>query len=191
MDGEYIPRQDLTDDTGALLVDRKHSILDQLTGHDILSSDEAQSLFKFCAVRNPFDSLVSLYAKMVGSYVPLLEQPGSFIHNHPTMLQDMRFLASHSFSEWIISRYGALIREPQHLYGGFIKGMNVIMRFESLQQDFDCVADRLNLPSRHVIPVLNATEGRERDYRSYYTAASRRVVEAAFSPDLERFEYTF
>lgn len=190
MDGEYLPQNDLNDENGRLIVQRKHSTLDELTGYGVLPAEEARALFKFCTIRNPFDSLVSLYAKMVGSYVPLLDDPGSFIHQYPKMVEDMRFVAEHSFSEWIVFRYGHMT-EGEHLYRSFIKGMDGIMRFERLQEDLERMVDRLGLPNGYVIPSLNVTLGREPDYRSYYTDESRRVVEAAFRPDLDKFEYSF
>jgi hypothetical protein len=39
-------------------------------------------------------------------------------------------------------------------------------------------------------PVINTTD-REKDYRQYYSRASRRIVEYAFEDELTRFGYRF
>jgi hypothetical protein len=60
---EFIPSDDILHSRRLTLVDRKHSTLSDLNKHRILTTEEAKSLLKVAAVRNPFDSLVSLYFK--------------------------------------------------------------------------------------------------------------------------------
>ena len=59
--GEFIPSEDILDSHGFIAVQKKHSTLPELIKHKVLAPKEAKSLLKIAAVRNPFDSLVSLY----------------------------------------------------------------------------------------------------------------------------------
>src|SRR3989337_4100861 len=58
-----VPGKDIRDGDGKMLVDSKHGTLSDLLGYGLIAPEKAGRLFKFCAVRNPFDSLVSLYVK--------------------------------------------------------------------------------------------------------------------------------
>lgn len=190
--GRWLPPEDVTDDEGRVLVERKHSTLPDLVNNGVIDAQRATRLFTFSAVRNPFDSLVSLHTKLTRQYLPLLDDPDAFIHRKPAMLADMRFLAEHTFSEWIVEKYGDLPPDPnRHLYGSFLKGMDRILRFERLQADFDEVMTKLGVPGDTTIPRFNETVGRPPDYRSMYTDDARRVVERAFEADLVRFGYRF
>jgi hypothetical protein len=62
-DGEFLPAEDMLGSLGFISVQKKHSTLSQLFAHKLLSEREAKSLVKVAAVRNPFDSLASLYFK--------------------------------------------------------------------------------------------------------------------------------
>ena len=59
--GEFLPAEDILDSRGFISVQKKHSTLAELLAHKLLTAREAKSLLKVAAVRNPFDSLVSLY----------------------------------------------------------------------------------------------------------------------------------
>jgi len=70
--GEWIPGQDVLDDNGMIIVQRKHCTLNELLEHKYLNQKEAKTLFKFTTVRNPFDSAVSSWVKKRTIYQPLL-----------------------------------------------------------------------------------------------------------------------
>ena len=199
-----VPWKDLMDESGRLLVDSKHGTLQDLLDHGLVSSDKAAELFKFCAVRNPFDSLVSLYTKHRTTYAELVDDPKSFLHRKPGAMEDLARANSMTFSEWVIERFTRawhwkrpwriVNRRParrQNMYKRYIDGMDHIMRFETLQRDLDDVLERVGAPSGLEIPMLNPTADRDRDYRSYYTDEARKLVEHVFRPDMERFGYRF
>src|SRR6476659_9512318 len=78
--GEFLPSEDVLDLQGFISVQKKHSTLQELFKHKILAPQEAKSLLKIAAVRNPFDSLVSLYYKQRLKYQPLLSDPSSWVN---------------------------------------------------------------------------------------------------------------
>lgn len=197
-DGEDLPPDYVYDGRGMMVVDRKHSTLQQLLTHGFLSNEQASSLFKFSAVRNPFDSQASEYVKQRFTYRPLLDDPRAWIHRAPGYVDDMRFAAEHTFEEWLERRWRrpflrAMVRGRYRVAVGdcsWQDGMDFVMRFERLQEDFDEALRRIGLPQT-AIPAHNVTRERESDYRGYYTPRARRVVEAAFAETIERFRYTF
>src|SRR5262245_44749768 len=67
LDGEFLPETDgYRDDK--LEVPHKHSTLEQLTRNGLVSPELRREVLVFSGVRNPFDSLVSLYVKNRTTY---------------------------------------------------------------------------------------------------------------------------
>ena len=201
---EWLPAEPIVDARGEQIVDMKHSTLDQLVAHRLLDREEAGRLFKFTTVRNPFDSLVSMYTNMRDKYRERLADPPDWMRRNPEFMDATRRANEMSFTEWLAERFAGerswrhpwarLVRRlpgPRHLYGEFIRGSDYVMRFERLQEDFWTVLDRIGVAERLEIPQLNVSPARERDYRSYYTDRARRIASYVFAPDLERFGYRF
>jgi hypothetical protein len=195
--GEYLPSQDLLDEHGKFRVQRKHCTLNQLLEHGILTTTERQSLFAFGAVRNPFDSLVSLYTKLAISYQASLANPDSWVYKVNGYVEEMEYCRTHSFPEWIARRYAPGVRARllgrgrRSLNGQYVEGADFVMRFEHLQRDFDQVLAQAGVTQGLTIPRINVTSDRDRDYRRYYTPAARRIVEYVFERELVRFGYEF
>lgn len=185
-----VPWKDILDENGKMLVDSKHSTLSDLLRYGLITEEQAGRLFKFCAVRNPFDSLVSLYMKSKTTYAELADDTDSFLHRKPQALEDVRRATEMSFADWVKGRFGRPRGRPQHMYGRYLLGMDHVMRFERLREDLDEVLLKLGAPTGIELPNINPTP-REQDYRSYYTDEARAIVEHAFAPDLERFGYKF
>ncbi len=66
---------------------------------------------------------------------------------------------------------------------------DALIRFETLQQDFDLICDRIGKP-RVLLPHVNAKVSTG-DYRALYTPQTKALVEAMFAEDLETFHYSF
>ena len=191
--GEWLPSEDFKSAEGDLLVPRKHSTLHQLMANDLLTPSARAKKLVFTAVRNPFDSLVSLWLKQATAYQHLLDDPDSFIHHQPGFKQGVIFARDHSFPEWVRYRFEDRVANgPRHMYQPFIQGADVIMRYENLQDDFNQVLRRVGASAEgHRIPMLNETVGRAADYRVYYNDYSRDLIGEIFAKDLERFGYSF
>jgi hypothetical protein len=191
-DGEWLPPTDITDATGQILVTRKHSTVPELLRYGLLSESQLATLTVVTTVRNPFDSVVSLWYKHAHTYQPLLSDPTSFVTSDPKIRASVIYAQDHSFGEWVQREFGELIHKPIHLYSRFLRGATVIMRFEQLHDDFYDFLRAQGVPRRsEAIPTLSVTEGRDPDYRIYYGRRTRRLVERAFRPDFDRFGYRF
>jgi hypothetical protein len=194
--GEYLPEADVVDERGMIAVPQKHTTLRQLLEHGILSEDERRRVLVFTCVRNPFDSLVSLYVKKAITYQSLLGDPSAFIHRVPGYVEDMAWCRSHSFDEWVERHYAPSIldrmlrRKRRSMFGKFTDGVDVVMQFERLQADFDSVLAQVGLAPM-TIPTINPTPERDADYRRYYSSRSRRIVEYLSREDNNRYGYRF
>jgi hypothetical protein len=195
--GEYLPRKDILNQHGRILVQQKHSTLCELIGTGLLTTADAQLLLKVTCVRNPFDSLVSLYHKQRTEYQPLLDDPNSWANRYPAYCRNMRYAKTHSFGQWIFKICSKRIAktflgEPLSMFHDYTEGVDIVMRYEDLAGELNKVLSMARMPAGISIPIVNRTNVRAgRDYRSHYSRAAAFAVRVAFSDDLKRYSYTF
>jgi hypothetical protein len=197
-DGSFLPEEPLVNDSGRYLVDSRHCTLEQLRTHGILDAEVIGSLYKFTAVRNPFDSLVSLYIKQSAAYQPKLEDPNSWVHHvNGHYSQSMLFARDHTFPEWVQWNYGQ--RQARHLFrlqrrslsSQFTTGSDFVMRFEKIEADLNQVLKLIGINERVELPLVNDTPGKTLMYRDYYDERSRSIVQTVFAAELRHFGYAF
>ncbi len=195
--GEFIPGKDILDSQGRISVQRKHSTLSELIQHGLLTGTESASLLKVAAVRNPFDSLVSVYLKKRFKYKSLLSDPSSWVNRLPGYAEDMRYCQTHSFNAWIFRLCSKkvirrLLGNQPSMFADYTRGMDVVMRYESIAKDLGEVFQRAGMSSKAEIPVINRTDERnDRDYRSFYSRPAALMVRGAYSYDLRTYGYRF
>jgi hypothetical protein len=196
-DGEWLPNQSILDSDGKYIVDKKHCTLRQLLDHNLISEKEVKSYLKFTTIRNPFDSLVSLYIKMQNQYQYLINDLDSFVHKVPGFVKDVEFCRTHSFNDWIYQRHHvSLLRRilkkgQKSLFKKFIDGMDLILRFENLHKDLQMCFDSVGVNKEVNLPIFNKTSNKLNNYRVYYSQCSRGIVEYTFQKDLLDFNYKF
>ena len=191
--GEWLPVENLP------RVRRKHSTLRELLDAGLLRADEREKLCVATNVRNPYDRLVSIYWKRMRIGAEQLADPDFWIHRHakPDRIAEIEWIKRHDFSSWIRRRFvrswlPRLLRgQSPSVYGRFVDGVDVVLRYERLQQDFDDLIRRRGaMPVE--IPRRNVTAERPlRDYRDEYDLLSRTLVRIAQRADLDRFGYSF
>ena len=195
--GESVPRDNILNADGFVRVQRKHCTVRQLVDEHLIPADYAAHWTTVTTVRNPFDSLVSLYVKKREGYQERLKDPDSWVYKVRGYVQDMEYCRTHTFDEWLARRYSVsavdrlLGRGRRSLYGKYTDGVSIVMRFERLQQDFESLMRQLGVEGDVTVPNVNATRQRSRSYQEYYTADTRRLVEYIFKPELDRYGYTF
>ena len=195
--GTSLPATDILDPAGFIRVQRKHCSIRQLLAEGLIPPTYNDQFTTLVSIRNPYDSLVSLYVKKRESYQALLSDPASWVHKVRGFVEDIEFCRTHSFEEWLTKRYAVgridklLGRGHRSLYGRYTEGVSVVMRFERLQQDFEAVMRRLGVEEDVTIPKFNASKQRTRSYQDYYTPEARRIVEYVFQPELKQYGYTF
>jgi chondroitin 4-sulfotransferase 11 len=174
-----------------------HCRLCDLVARGLLEVEKYRAYFKFAIVRNPYDWLVSFY---------------SFVRNrrHPYN----RILATQTFDEFV--RWIAEMRvhpsagvryqdgfydmefNPTLQYGqywfisnedGAELDVEMVLRFERLQNDVRVVMERIGLADGYAVPQLN--KSRHDPYRNYYpNTETKDLVYALFRKDFDWFDYS-
>ena len=195
--GEFVPSEDILDSDGMTLVDRKHCTLSDLVKYQALTHEDTKSMFRVAAVRNPFDSLVSLYFKQRSKYEPLLSDAMSWVNRSPRYAEYMDYARKHSFNQWVFKVcYRKLIKSllgfGSSMFPEHTQDMDIILRYENLQNDLKRAFKRAGIAWKADIPVINRTVERDRrDYRGYYSWPARVAVSRAFADDLKKYRYKF
>jgi hypothetical protein len=144
----------------------KHSPLSEYK--DKVPPESYAAMFKFACVRNPWERAVSYYFspyRGVSAY-----DKGEFLSFVKTLVPMTYFLRE---------------RADQPL-ADIAANFDALMRFETLQADFDGVCDRLALP-RQALPVRNRSE--RGPAQGYYDAETVAAVREVFAEDVELFGY--
>jgi hypothetical protein len=145
---------------------RKHSTLSEY--HDALGDEQFRNLYKFTAVRNPWDRMVSYY------FTPT-QNPETWNK------QKFRDIISKAVS---VPDYLRLDDGDDDPFGN----VDYIMRFESLTDDFRAVCRAIDI-SPPMLPQYNRSN--REHYSKYYDDELRELVRSRFAVEIERFGYAF
>lgn len=136
--------------------------------------------FKFAFVRNPWDRLVSWYQMCVD--VP---EPNAFQRyvreGFPTFESFVTGATTGPGAKTTRNQLDYLADEAGRLIVDFVG------RHENVEADFAAVAARLGLDRE--LPRINVS--RHGAYRTYYSEATRAIVEERFARDIAAFGYRF
>jgi chondroitin 4-sulfotransferase 11 len=152
-----------------------------------LDPDKFERYFKFTVVRNPWDRVASAYSYLYqgGSKASAEDQLWSqFIKSFSSLDE---FVCQWMTEENVLRN---ALFTPQLVYLTDMFGqmsMDFVARFENLEEDFQSIADRLNIDA--ALPHLN--QSRARPYQASYTAESRSIVQRVYAKDIAQFEYQF
>ena len=151
-----MPAENIMDAEGLIRLQRKHCSIRQLLAEGLIPPSYAEQFTTLTTVRNPYDSLVSLYVKKRDTYQELAgaTPPRGFTRCAGTLRilrvlprKIARFLRgmAHESLRGGSHRETARGRGHGSLYGRYTEGVEVVMRFERLQQDFEAVMRRLGV----------------------------------------------
>lgn len=140
-----------------------------------------QRKFTFAIVRNPWDKVVSHYHYRVKTNQSGLAERDlpfrdwlrrCYVDRDPAYYDQPRMFMPQR--QWLVDENDNMLVE-------------FIGRFETLQQDFDRICERLALDAR----LGHAKPSSRGSYRDYYDDESRELVAESFAEDLETFDYQF
>ncbi len=158
---------------------RLHATLSE--AEKTLPTDVFESMLKFTVVRNP-------WAKLVSSYHFEQQRKG---HRHSK--NKVRQMAFSDYLRYTLKkrkRSAHTFLQKRQIVGldGNV-GVNVILRQETLQSDWDQLVPKLNIDDQLVLPRKNTSQ--HKDYRSYYSDEDIEFVRRHWQEDIEAFGYDF
>lgn len=155
----------------------KHSRLADLPG--LIEEDEMRALFTFTMVRNPWSRMVSYYHWL---------RVQTFSHPAVTRAKQLNFEGfathPHTIASLAAADYGSYMRLPSGA-----EHCQAFIRLEHLEADLAPLEAHLGF-SLSPLPRMNVA-ARKQDWRSAYSAATRRAVAQAAARDISRFGYVF
>jgi hypothetical protein len=170
---------------------RKHA-----TYRDFLrqATDDERTYFAFSGIRNPLDVAVTRFAHLKE------DARGHFSDPHHVRIRNT--LAArierriHAWVQRTDANFESFLRRwyvlPYDTWTSLDhKRMDMVIRFESLAEDFATALRRIGIEPVRPLPVFNATPGRDRDYLDYYTPRAIRRAIWVFGPYMEEWGYEF
>ncbi len=146
-----------------------------------VGNDVWDSAFKFTAVRNPWDLMVSFQRMQLLNPIGYQEPP---MENFASFAADFRFdKVPPPFNEGPVNDcwyFDSANGKPL---------VDFFIRFERLQADFDAVCERLQIP-RQTLPHMQ-DKGPRLHYSSFYDKKTRDLVASLFARTIDHFNYTF
>ena len=163
-----------------------HLLAGQYTEFGYVNSEQFNEYYKFSFVRNPWARAVSMYRYMGSEKYDTFE---AYVEN------DIARPESEGIAYFVMPQYDYLYDKQGKLLVDFVG------RHESLQEDFNIVANRLGM-QKIKLPVVNQswlpTELENRGsagdpyyYRKYYNKKTRHTVGEIYQKDIDTFGYSY
>ncbi len=210
--GSTAIRKELISQYGGEAILHKHSTLREF---ERIATAAERDYFVFSCIRNPLDDAVSHYFKLHTDHHGRFTDPirrkyrvgnvGSEIfretgHNRrgerprrrswPERADNrkFRYIRSHdaSFSEFF-RRYHWLPYDNWSRLSH--SGLDFVIRFENLQEDFATALSKIGLTQTRPLPVINKTDGKPDDYLSHYTPDIIPRARRIYGPYMRRWGY--
>ncbi len=135
--------------------------------------DLSARLYKFCGVRNPWDRCISHFFSPHRGRISWDRQ--AFLEFVAAEVRPLRHYITADPNN----------RDP---LSACVANMNCVIRYESLQADFESACRSIGIPHVVVLPRRNASE--KDDYAKYYDSASAAVIADSFAEEIDYFGYS-
>lgn len=172
----------------------------------------------FTFVRNPYSRLVSAYHYIGQQAEKRLEYAKSVTKNEwntthhrqnkilsLSIIEELSLISLYreGFEYWVLSGFDSLYQQARGYSKWYLKDYwnkqtqcstfcgimpDIIIKIENIDAEFYKVQDLLDC--NIAFPHINTTI-HDKDYRKYYTAKSKQIVDSLFKEDLETFKYEF
>jgi hypothetical protein len=109
----------------------------------------------------------------------------------------MKYAERYSFNGWFFKiSYRRLVRRlllgRPSMFEDYTRGVDVVLRYENLEQDLKDLFRRAGIPWKADLPVVNRTDERTGDdYRSFYSRPATLAARFIYSYDLKTYGYRF
>lgn len=154
---------------------------------------KAASYFKFCFVRNPWDRLLSAHSYLMqGRGTSEFDEVFAthWIRPFGAFPEFVQRLETDAAYRSVVRRYVHFRDQADYvcLPGRAEPAMDLVGRFERLDEDMGRIRARFGLPDR---PLEQVRSSRRGDYRDAYSDRMRRTVEEIYARDIAIFGYGF
>ncbi|PWJ40939.1 sulfotransferase family 2 domain-containing protein [Sediminitomix flava] len=166
---------------------------DKKPGHwttdDFMAMNKARfnEYYKFCFVRNPWDRVVSsfFYLKKGGNNPKDLEFSQTELKNINSFEEFVYSLnENENLQNWI-----HFIPQNHFITDGYGRiNVDYVGKFESLDQDFSLVLEKIGLPQ---IELPKVNKSKHKNYQEYYTDETKEIIGNLYREDISLFNYTF
>lgn len=141
-----------------------------------LTKEQYNLYYKFTIVRNPWARAYSWYKNVI---------------NDEYKQKELNVSSEITFKNYLKLAAGKRHLRPQTYwlkdYSGKIP-LDFIGRFESLNEDFEIVREKLNLPQ---LKLPHNLKGNTKDYRNYYDEECKKIIEEVYKEEIDIFNYRF
>jgi hypothetical protein len=182
----------------------RHELVEHYDGEPILhkhasypefrrkANPEELDYFVFATVRNPLDKAVSRYCKYQTNHKGTFSDPKMVAGLRAEQLDVKKF----EFVQSTHADFPTYFRRYHHRpFSDMIElsahRLDYVIRYESLQEGFTEVLDRLGLEQVAPIPMMNRTKNKRRDFTSYYTSEIVGQTKRIFGPAMKKWDYQF
>lgn len=161
----------------------KHSSLKHY--QEILDPHLYRKVFKFATIRNPYDRMVSWYFSPHRGVKEWSREDFINLVREVPAVRDYIAISDTSSLETIIDKFGLSLKlKPPKLD----QDINFLMRFESLEQDFKKVCQKINIP-HEALPIRNRAE--RKHYKTYLDQELKEMIDQKFQDEIEFGDYEF
>lgn len=158
-----------------------------------IATEEQKKYFVFSGIRNPMDTIVTVYQKFAENHKGKYTNPDDWLENGGHVKQGRLKLFNDvqenklTFQQYFMKYYKLPYDKWDRLDH---KKFDYIIKFENIQNDFRTVLQKLNIEPVRDLPQLNKTSGKK-SFIEYYTPEIRKRAIFVFGPFLEKWDYSF
>ena len=154
-----------------------------------IANKEEQKYFKFSGVRNPLDTLVSLYFKYMFDHRGRYSNKMAGVTKYNRKQYEFVFDNNKDFCDFFRKFYSNNIYYKWNIID-FDK-LDFIYRYENLQEDFSSILETFGIKKIRPIPIVNPTNNKKNDYIKYYTLPILKRTKIVMNKFCKKWNYRF
>ena len=170
---------------------RKHSLYYEFKSR---AKKKEKKYFVFAVLRNPMEIAVTIYEKMKANAKGNFTNPNLFSENggHITKKHREEFNFIHNEKATFQQYFKKFFTKPyDNLASLTVDFCDHVIRYESISEDYLRVLKEIGVENPRPLPIANKTEGKKKEYSSYYTDEIKEKAIFIFGPFLEKYNYSF